>query len=666
MNYAETATAQDQAWQAGRIALVPDAWAGRLARKHAGAVNAARTIPAGTGRQAEAIRAANIWLTETTERIGAIRVPVDISDADLCELAERLARECLDLAGGVWLKTPEGIRARLARFVAGYGIAPPALPYTTKAGKRAGIEDGPAIARMTEGQWWRRALRRHQARELERAAIGLGYVRKGGEIYASDATVDRRQQQRRRNAAALETTQAVNKDTGEVFDLAALAAVSVANPRIRRGELMMRLAGFDRVAADLGHVAEFVTLTCPAEFHPYKASGKENPAYAGKTPREAQQWLGKAWAKCRAKLARMGARLYGFRVAEPHKTGTPHWHAVFFMREFLSAGRRLVPRVRAIIRRYFLGLWPDKDRKAHGVKFMAIDRAKHEGGAAGYLAKYISKNIDGGGYQVQLTLEGGATVDPSARVEAWASTWGIRQFQQIGGPPVGVWREARRLEEGGDYSERVEAIRQAADVGQKTEGQRGAAAAAWAVFVGLMGGPQVERRNLPARVAYTPDGGRWDYHGQAPYPAPLTRYGETARGVVFGVRDEVAGLDYPGRRYRWEIKRGAGNGASSGKAGVRAADAENAAGISVCAGGDQGELAGGAHRGQGLAGVDLLVLGPKAPWTRVNNCTCDLGALCQEEGEERGQPRTSAGGAGQTCHTRGPGSQKSGAARPIG
>lgn len=261
--------------------------------------------------------------------------------------------------------------------------------------------------------------------------------------------------------------------------------------------------------------------------------------------------------------------IYGFRVVEPHHDGCPHWHGLFFMdKAHRKVFRRIVARYGCRADREELGLsyfetdkarmaaarevqaaqkaageetqslsvikghlkleeafWAEADWRTFKavqarVDFEAINWAK--GTAAGYIAKYIAKNIDGKNaygegvgddYEADGVM---SAVDAAVRVDAWAGTWGIRQFQQIGGAPVTVWRELRRefVDDVRDDGDIIRAAR-AADLGD------------WGKFTQIMGGVATKRADRPVQL-----------YKELPMRAGevcLNRYGEPMGKAIRGV-----------------------------------------------------------------------------------------------------------------------------------
>lgn len=493
--------------------------------------------------------------TAVSEMSGAA-LDLAASDSEICNYARERADEVRGLLmAQTGATSSEGMRSVLLGYCAEFGAVPP--PGVLLAG---------LTARMTDAAWWRRQVRRNMARKVEAHAIGLGFVHRKAGLYASDEAVKRRSEQVERNRKALENTEATN-EAGYRATLAELSAVGVSNPAIRRGELMTRIAGFEGFAKQAGHVGMFYTATAPSRMHARLAkSGQENPKFDGTTPKECAGYLSKTWAKARAFLHRRKIHIYGFRVAEPHHDGTPHWHMLFFMLP------EVVESVTACLRRYFcemdaheLGHW-----KAAKARFESVKIDWKRGSAAGYISKYIAKNIDG--KRNDLTGVGQAldndftngdqyevadSTDAAPRVLAWASCWGVRQFQQIGGPGVTVWRELRRLREMDRQGDLFDTW-SAADTGN------------WEEFTRRQGGVECRRDARPVALWKETEEGK------------TNRYGEEAGAEIKGVRvgDEVTIT----RLHTWEIR----------KAGAK---------------------------------VDPVVLpltlnlGASRPWSPVNNCT---------------------------------------------
>lgn len=364
------------------------------------------------------------------------RLSFGASDDEIRAAAKAAAREGADIAALADARGGPGLLAALAAHCRAWGIDPP------KGAGCGSSSDDSAVRRMLCARWWLRRLRRAHGRRCEAAAIGAGVIRRGLWPYASQDCVARRTAQRRRNARALDQAAVECAETGESLKLADVVAGSVANPEVKRGELMVRIKGCDAIANEGGLSAEFWTLTAPSRFHAQRIIGavaEPNPAYQGATPKEGQQYLCKVWARARAAWKRRGLSVFGLRTAEPHHDGCPHWHLIAY------GSRRDLRYARRLLRVYALRDSPDEPG-ARRHRFVVLE-AKGAKGAA-YAAKYVSKNINGAGMDSERDSETGRKVSSTVeRVDAWAAAWGIRQFQFFGCPSVSIWRALRRFRE---------------------------------------------------------------------------------------------------------------------------------------------------------------------------------------------------------------------------
>ena len=375
------------------------------------------------------------WLKNFASAQGADLSESDIRDrAELVAARGRAAGFVADVDGLV-----DDAWARLMKFFNSNGAV---------LKLRVGCDSLMAYAaRAGCAKFWRRHIRRWVAQENERGSIELALVgARAGSWYCSNAAVRRRMWQNASNEAAMRSME-IESATGQAMTVWDAAQLSVSNKAIRRGELMTRIRGCEQWAEARGLAGIFTTNTCPSRFHAQLKTGGRNPKYKGESPADAQAWLSKQWAKARAKLARDGVGIFGFRVAEPHHDGCPHWHMLLWCKP------QAVDYVGQVLRKYWLsedGQEPGAERHRLNVKAMI------PGQASGYIAKYISKNIDDAhidkhvddgapGLSQGPDLLGDMEVKPCQRVEAWAATWRIRQFQAVGQPSVTVWRELRRV-----------------------------------------------------------------------------------------------------------------------------------------------------------------------------------------------------------------------------
>jgi len=351
-----------------------------------------------------------------------------------------------------------------------------------------------SIARLVNDEWWIRQLKAQRTQWRESLLIAVGEVSLQKSGYASKQAIRDVRARRLANMEYLKSCDLENIETGERIDLIDKVMGSISNPEIRRMELMSTIAGIEKYAAEVGHVGMFLTITTPSKYHPTRMVGKKTDRRVNFnhkwddeafSPKDGQRYLVKIWGKMRTAFKDNGIKVYGMRVVEPHHDATPHWHMMLFCDK---AHRQ--PAV-DIMRRYAL----QEDGDERGALAQRFE-CKHlnKGGAAGYIAKYIAKNIDGYALEGEIDHETGRSLsETAAAVTAWASTWRIPQFKSIGVPTMGAYRELRRLPRGvsiaSEFDELVEAARAAADGGD------------FAAYISAQGGANIPRDEQTVRTA---------------------------------------------------------------------------------------------------------------------------------------------------------------------
>ena len=418
----------------------------------------------------------------------AERTPATDKDEDgLRSAAILAASKCKQLA-------PEGTPLKRALdYLKSRGIAPPIVSKQTV--RHDGTTGDKAVtegirARICSEKWWLRKLRNQQAQGQELQAIRLGFVNAGKQVYISNHSLSRALMRQERNREWLERCDLIDVDTGEVMPMMQAVDAGISNPNNRRNEMMLRISDGEKFFSAQGKVALFITLTTPSKFHQFTRKAGyiktdsmgvkhtiggqivQNPKYQeviewrrgrGKsatvenrvnTPRLAHEWLSVSWSRLRAALKHKAIQCDFMRVTEPHHDGAAHWHCIAFVAESnVSAFTKLL-----------WSKWLREDADETGAKKYRVDIVRidpKKGRAAAYIAKYISKNIDGA--SVTEDFESGLdAAESSIRVHAWRTTHIIRAFQfSRGFGQVGIWRELRRIKDGQDGI--VELARVAAD-----------------------------------------------------------------------------------------------------------------------------------------------------------------------------------------------------------
>lgn len=354
-----------------------------------------------------------------------------------------------------------------------------------------------SLARMLCADWWCRKLWQMRCEWREEQLRAVCLVNRKASPYVSYEVVIHKREQRRKSLEFFKSHELVNAN-GDTLDMEDVVNASSSNPAHRRNEMMACVKGLELIAEMRGDCAVFYTITCPSRFHATLNNGRPNSKWTSETVRQSSDYLVDTFAAFRKAMHKAGLRWYGVRVAEPHHDGTVHWHLLCFMRK---KDRRTLT---SLLRKFAIREDRDELGNNTGPRFKSELINPRKGTPTSYIAKYISKNIDGRGLAKEISKETGKSLRDSAEhVSAWASLHRVQQFRFFGIPGRQAYRELRLLagqaargqgdkKTGAPVLEnaRLDAVLAAADAG------------CFATYIMKQGGVLVPRKHHLIRTAY--------------------------------------------------------------------------------------------------------------------------------------------------------------------
>ncbi|MFU0854927.1 replication endonuclease [Kluyvera cryocrescens] len=296
-----------------------------------------------------------------------------------------------------------------------------------------------SLARMLCADWWYRKLWQMRCERREEQLRAVCLVNKKASPYVSYEAVLHKREQRRKSLEFFRSHELTN-DQGDTLDMEDVVNASASNPAHRRNEMMACVKGLELIAEMRSDCAVFYTITCPSRFHATLNNGRPNPKWTSATVRQSSDYLVDTFAAFRKAMHKAGLRWYGVRVAEPHHDGTVHWHLLCFMR------KKHRKAITELLRKFAIREDYEELGKNTGPRFKSELINPRKGSPTSYIAKYISKNIDGRGLANEISKETGKSLrDNAENVNAWASLHRVQQFRFFGIPGRQAYRELRLL-----------------------------------------------------------------------------------------------------------------------------------------------------------------------------------------------------------------------------